>query len=100
MKVTIASCSATPPGFGDDPLLVSELTALGIEAEIQASRVIDKLASRFGARPLYARVDMLRDEGGDPVLLELEAVEPNLYLVHAEGRPDASPQRSSPGSER
>jgi glutathione synthase/RimK-type ligase-like ATP-grasp enzyme len=34
-------------------------------------------------RPLlYARVDMLRDDAGDPVLVELEVVEPSLFLRH------------------
>ena len=44
-----------------------------------AAQVVDWLAGRFGT-PLYARVDLARDAGGDPILLELEATEPNLYL--------------------
>jgi hypothetical protein len=31
---------------------------------------------------LYARVDMLRDDEGWPVLTELEAVEPSLFFRH------------------
>jgi hypothetical protein len=50
-----------------------------------ASRVIGHVAERFGAPPLYARVDMLPGPGGEPVLLELEAVEPCLYLRSAPG---------------
>ena len=38
------------------------------------------MADRFGAAPLYARVDMLAGGEGAPVVLELEAVEPCLYL--------------------
>lgn len=34
---------------------------------------------------LYARVDLLRDEAGSPVLLELELTEPSLFLAHAPG---------------
>ncbi|MBC5806205.1 MAG: hypothetical protein DLM53_08805 [Candidatus Eremiobacter antarcticus] len=30
--------------------------------------------------PLYARVDLLQDDGGDPILIELELVEPSLFL--------------------
>lgn len=30
--------------------------------------------------PLYARVDLIRDENGKPVVLELEMVEPSLFL--------------------
>lgn len=36
-------------------------------------------------RPAYARVDMIRDDLGDPVVLELELTEPSLYLAHAPG---------------
>ena len=48
-------------------------------------RVVAHLAERFGAAPLYARVDMIRAEDGSPVLLELEVVEPCLYLATAPG---------------
>ena len=38
-------------------------------------------------RPLtYARVDLIRDDAGVLLLMELEAIEPDLYLEHA---PDA-----------
>jgi len=50
-----------------------------------AQRVIGYMAERFGEAPLYARVDMLTDAGGAPVLLELEAVEPALYLATTPG---------------
>jgi hypothetical protein len=35
--------------------------------------------------PVYARVDMVRDASGAPVLLELELTEPSLFLAHAPG---------------
>jgi glutathione synthase/RimK-type ligase-like ATP-grasp enzyme len=35
-----------------------------------------------GADLLYARVDLIRDLGGAPVLMEIELVEPDLYLEH------------------
>ena len=54
-----------------------------------ARKVVAHLAQRFGHVPLYARVDMLRDAAGGPVLLELEAVEPNLYFDQA---PNAAPR--------
>lgn len=50
-----------------------------------ARTVLDDLASRFGGPPLYARVDVVRGPDGAPLLLELEAVEPNFYLEHAPG---------------
>ena len=36
---------------------------------------------------LYARVDLVRDLGGSPALIELELVEPDLYLGHDAGAP-------------
>jgi hypothetical protein len=53
------------------------------EQEKLAAEILDWLRRRFGAVPLYARVDMLRDGAGAPVLVELEAVEPCLYLAAA-----------------
>jgi len=37
------------------------------------------------AMPLYARIDVLRDEHGAPVLLELELTEPSLFFNYADG---------------
>lgn len=37
--------------------------------------------------PLYARVDLLRDDDGAPCLIELELIEPSLFL---DGAPDAA----------
>lgn len=36
-----------------------------------------------GARLLYARVDTARDASGEPVLMELELIEPSLFFGHA-----------------
>jgi glutathione synthase/RimK-type ligase-like ATP-grasp enzyme len=44
-----------------------------------AEAIVDSLGRRFGT-PLYVRVDVARNGHGDPVVLELEAAEPNLYL--------------------
>jgi glutathione synthase/RimK-type ligase-like ATP-grasp enzyme len=33
--------------------------------------------------PLYARIDLIRDEKGAPCLLELELTEPSLFFAHA-----------------
>lgn len=38
----------------------------------------------FGT-PLYARIDLIRDDGGAPCLLELELTEPSLFFGHAAG---------------
>jgi glutathione synthase/RimK-type ligase-like ATP-grasp enzyme len=40
------------------------------------------------ARLLYARVDLLPDEAGEPVVIELELTEPSLWLSSAPGAAD------------
>jgi O-ureido-D-serine cyclo-ligase len=35
--------------------------------------------------PAYARIDLIRDASGAPVVLELELTEPSLFLAHAPG---------------
>ena len=67
-----------------DPDLVLAGSAAPDQLEL-AGRVIAAVRRRFKTTPLYARVDMLRDAGGSPVLLELEAIEPNLYFDQAPG---------------
>lgn len=54
------------------------------DQESLARQIIDEITTRFGL-PLYARVDLVRDDTGHPVLLELEATEPALYLATAPG---------------
>jgi len=44
-----------------------------------ARRAMGAAACRFGV-PLYGRADLLRDDQGRPVLLELELIEPLLFL--------------------
>jgi glutathione synthase/RimK-type ligase-like ATP-grasp enzyme len=46
------------------------------------------LAAVPGGPSLYARVDVIPDAAGDPVVLELELVEPSLVLRYAEGSAD------------
>lgn len=42
----------------------------------------EKVLAAVAEPLLYARVDLIRDEGGTPRLMELELVEPDLYLEH------------------
>ena len=49
-----------------------------------AGRLIDDIAARFGM-PVYARVDLVADPDGRPALLELEVIEPELYLAASPG---------------
>lgn len=53
-------------------------TSVATDAEevAVAQQVIDYLSQR----PLYARVDLVRDSAGKPLVLELELVEPSLFL--------------------
>ncbi len=62
--------------------------------EAITARVPDAAELRVGARalqaipfetPLYARVDLIRDQQGDPVVLELELIEPSLFFPFAVG---------------
>jgi glutathione synthase/RimK-type ligase-like ATP-grasp enzyme len=47
-----------------------------------ATAVMDYVSQRFGS-PLYARVDLLEDSQGKPVILELELVEPSMFFATA-----------------
>jgi hypothetical protein len=42
-----------------------------------------------GSSPLYARIDLVDDAAGGPVVLELELTEPSLFLPQAPGGADA-----------
>lgn len=44
-------------------------------------RVADAALAPWAERLLYARVDVVRDEAGAPRVMELELIEPSLYLV-------------------
>jgi hypothetical protein len=59
----------------------ADVVALGLRAHALVEQ-------RFG-RPLYARVDVLRDGAGEPSVLELELIEPSLFLDYAPGSAQA-----------
>jgi glutathione synthase/RimK-type ligase-like ATP-grasp enzyme len=42
-------------------------------------------AAIAGGPPLYARIDLIRDEAGRPVVLELELAEPSLFFAFGPG---------------
>jgi glutathione synthase/RimK-type ligase-like ATP-grasp enzyme len=72
----------TPGGAPTDELFASEdITARSVtsaEKEL-AERCIKHVKARFGT-PLYARVDLIEDDAGTPLVLELELAEPSLFL--------------------
>ena len=71
--------------YEDDLVVASTAT----DAELAfAADVLGRVTERFGAAPLYARVDMVAGDDGSPVLMELEAVEPYLYLDESPGALD------------
>lgn len=50
------------------------------EAEPQHVEVAERALAQLDEPPLYARVDLVTDLEGHPALIELELIEPNLYL--------------------
>lgn len=54
-----------------------------------ADAAISQVTARFGS-PTYARVDLVRGDDGRPCVLELELVEPSLFLGQAD---EAAPAR-------
>ncbi|MCB8914657.1 MAG: hypothetical protein H6532_02325 [Thermoleophilales bacterium] len=63
--------------FDQDLMSMSEAT----DAEIElGTNTVAWLARRFGSVPLYARIDMVSSPAGGPVLMEVEVIEPSLYL--------------------
>ena len=53
-----------------------------------ADRVVAELHAVFPELPdplLYLRVDIVPDDDGNPVLLEVELIEPSLFFAHAPG---------------
>jgi hypothetical protein len=67
-----------------DPELVLPDHATDAELGL-ARRILGHVAERFDYMPLYARVDLIAGTGGEPTLIELEAIEPNFYLSQVEG---------------
>ena len=53
--------------------------AVPAEDEIEAAQ---RILEGAGLKTLYARVDLVRQLDGMPVLMELELVEPSLFLWH------------------
>jgi glutathione synthase/RimK-type ligase-like ATP-grasp enzyme len=75
-----------PPGAAATAALFApediSVRAAGADEREVGERVLGALP--FGTL-LYARVDLIRAEGGEPRLLELELTEPSLFFAHAPG---------------
>jgi hypothetical protein len=74
----VASAAHAPAAIMLEPDLVVPGTASAEQLQL-AQRVHAEIAGRFG-EPLFLRVDMVPGPDGSPVLIELEAIEPMLYL--------------------
>lgn len=55
-------------------------TVAAAEAEPEHVAVAERALAQLAEPPLYARVDLVSDLNGNPTLIELELIEPNLYL--------------------
>jgi glutathione synthase/RimK-type ligase-like ATP-grasp enzyme len=77
-----------PSGELDELYAAETLTAHDADpAQIAAAQAaVDAVAAQFGV-PAYARVDLVRAEDGGYLVLELELIEPSLFLPQAD--PDA-----------
>jgi glutathione synthase/RimK-type ligase-like ATP-grasp enzyme len=64
------------PRFGGDDERVSGAQPIAPEERALAEKAVAAVPSRL----LYARVDMARDADGAPMLMELELIEPSLFL--------------------
>jgi glutathione synthase/RimK-type ligase-like ATP-grasp enzyme len=65
---------------------ITATTATPAERAV-ADRAMAEVVRRFGARMLYARIDLLPGPDG-PALLEVELTEPSLFLSHQHGAAD------------
>jgi hypothetical protein len=74
-----------------DPRLVALGAATVRELEA-AEEVAGELERRFGEVPLYVRVDLVTGADGEPEVMEIEGVEPNLYHGLAPGSEKAFAQ--------
>jgi hypothetical protein len=74
----LATGAHGPAAIMLDPDLVVPGTASADQLRL-AQRVHAEIAARFG-QPLFGRVDMVPGQDGAPEVIEIEAIEPKLYL--------------------
>ncbi len=69
-------------GLVDGPFAPEHITpARATRAELDVAEAAIAVATRHAAAPLlYARVDLVHDDHGDPVVLELELCEPSFFV--------------------
>ena len=67
------------PRLGDADEQVSDALAIADDERALAEAIITDIPAQL----LYARIDLIRDDSGVPLLAELELVEPSLFLAQA-----------------
>ena len=82
-RVSLANASSVAALYAAETNTPHLATADQVEV---GAAVVAEATARFGV-PLYARVDVVRDDAGGYCVLEVEMVEPSLFLL--EGGPDA-----------
>lgn len=50
------------------------------EPKVEQVEIAEQALAHLNSAPLYARIDLVNDLDGNPALIELELIEPNLYL--------------------
>lgn len=80
-KVPAAGDFRSQVDFGGAYTLVEPTAAQQHVAE----RALAAWEDRYGDKPLYARVDLVPGNDGEPLLGELELIEPELFLDMADG---------------
>lgn len=68
------------PRFEGDRECVSEAVPVAADEAAVARAALAVAEAITGARLLYGRIDLVRDAAGQPRLMELELVEPSLFL--------------------
>ena len=83
----VLDLAAVQTGFREEEMSLVAAPAPDVVA--LGRRAVDFAEERFGGPLLYARVDVLRDGAGEPAVLELELIEPSLFLDFAPGSAQA-----------
>ncbi len=83
----VLDLAAVQTGFREEKMSLVAAPAPDVVA--LGRRAVDFAEEHFGGPLLYARVDVLRDGAGEPAVLELELIEPSLFLDFAPGSAQA-----------
>lgn len=72
----------------DDLYAVEDISArVASDAELAVARAVLAVLP-FDGPPTYVRIDLIEDDAGRPLVLEVEANEPSLFLAEAPGAAD------------